>query len=88
MKELIHDVTDEDLEEQRKIREQIRERFAKLGLINEDDEVLRFNAQVKPLIGEVDDGKCDLKLEIMVEILKHTFLDYIDVDFKIENNNK
>lgn len=31
MKELIHDVTDEDLEEQRKIREQIRERWDKLG---------------------------------------------------------
>lgn len=79
---------DIDLEKQRKIREQIRERWAKLGLINEDDEVLRFDAQVKPLIGEVDDGKCDLKCEIMAEILKHTCLDYIDVDFKIENNNK
>lgn len=77
-----------DLEEQRKIREQIRERWAKLGLINEDDEVLRFDAQVKPLIGEVDDGKCDLKCEIMAEILKHTCLGYIDIDFKIENNNK
>ena len=79
---------DIDLEKQRKIREQIRERWAKLGLINEDDEVLRFDAQVKPLIGEVDDGKCDLKCDIMTEILKHTCLDYINIDFKIENNNK
>lgn len=73
---------------QKEIREQIRERWVKLGLINEDDEVLSFDAQVKPLIGEVDDGKCDLKCEIMAEILKHTCLDYIDIDFKIENNNK
>jgi hypothetical protein len=73
---------------QKEIREQIRERWAKLGLINEDDEVLRFDVQVKPLIGEVDDGKCDLKCEIMAEILRRTCLDYIDIDFKIENNNK
>jgi hypothetical protein len=71
----------------KKIREQIRERWAKLGLINEDDEVLRFDAQVKPLIGEVDDGKCDLKCELMAEILKHTSLDLIDIEFKLENNN-
>lgn len=77
-----------DMEEQRKIRKDIEERWKKLGLINEDDEVLRFDAQVKPLIGEVDDGKCDLKCEIMAEILKHTCLDHIDIDFKIENNNK
>lgn len=77
-----------DMEEQRKIRKEIEERWKKLGLINEDDEVLRFDAQVKPLIGKVDDGKCDLKCEIMAEILKHTCLDYIDIDFKLENNNK
>ena len=84
----MENMIEKDLEEQRKIREQIRERWAKLGLINEDDEVLRFDAQVKPLIGEVDDGKCDLKCDIMTEILKHTCLDYINIDFKIENNNK
>lgn len=69
------------------IREQIRERWAKLGLINEDDEVLRFDAQVRPLIGEVDDGKCDLKCEIMAEIFKRTTLDLIDIEFKLEDNN-
>ena len=79
---------DADLEEQRKIRKEIEERWKKLGLIDKDDEVLKFDAQIKPLIGEVDDGKCDLKCEIMAEILKHTCLDYIDIDFKIENNNK
>lgn len=77
-----------DLEEQRKIRKEIEERWKKLGLIGENDELLKFDTQVKPLIGEVDDGKCDLKCEIMAEILKHTCLDYIDIDFKIENNNK
>ena len=82
----MENMIEKDLEEQRKIREQIRERWAKLGLINEDDEVLRFDAQVKPLIGEVDDGKCDLKCDIMTEILKHTCLDHIGIDFKIENN--
>ena len=75
-----------DMEEQRKIREQIRERWAKLGLIEENDELLKFDAYVKPLIGEVDDGKCDLKCEIMAEILKQTCIDHIDIDFKIENN--
>ena len=75
-----------DLEEQRKIRKEIEERWKKLGLIGENDELLKFDTQVKPLIGEVDDGKCDLKCEIMTEILKHTCLDYIDIDFKIENN--
>ena len=77
-----------DLEEQRKIRKEIEERWKKLGLIGENDELLKFDTQVKPLIGEVDDGKCDLKCEIMAEILKHTCLDYIDIDFRIENNNK
>lgn len=76
-----------DLEEQRKIRKEIEERLKKLGLIEENDELLKFDTQVKPLISEVDDGKCDLKCEIMAEILKHTCLDYIDIDFKIENNN-
>ena len=88
MKEWMHEVTEKDLEEQRKIREQIRERWDKLGLIDKDDEVLRFDAQIKPLIGEVDDGKCDLKCEIMAEILKHTCLDHINIEFKLENNNK
>lgn len=77
-----------DMEEQRKIRKEIEERWKKLGLINENDELLKFDMRVKPFIGEVDDGKCDLQCEIMAEILKHTCLDYIDIDFKIENNNK
>ena len=79
--------SDVDLEKQGKLCEQIRERWAKLGLIDKDDEVLKFDAQIKPLIGGVDDGKCDLKCEIMAEILKHTCLDYIDIEFKLENNN-
>lgn len=77
-----------DTEEQRKIRKEIKERWKKLGLIEENDELLRFDSVVKPLIGEVDDGKCDLQLDIMAEILKHTCLDHIDVEFKLENNNK
>lgn len=77
-----------DMEEQRKIRKEIEERWKKLGLIEENDELLKFDAYVKPLIGEVDDGKCDLQLDIMGEILKHTCLDHIDVEFKLENNNK
>jgi hypothetical protein len=77
-----------DMEEQRKIRKEIEERWKKLGLIEENDELLKFDAYVKPLIGEVDDGKCDLQLNIMGEILKHTCLDHIDVEFKLEDNNK
>lgn len=77
-----------DMEEQRKIRKEIEERWKKLGLIEENDELLKFDACVKPLIGEVDDGKCDLQLDIMGEILKHTCLDHIDVEFKLEDNNK
>lgn len=85
MKELQGEV---DMEEQRKIRKEIEERWKKLGLIEENDELLKFDAHVKPLIGEVDDGKCDLKCEIMAKVLKHTCLDHIDVEFKIEDNNK
>lgn len=77
-----------DMEEQCKIRKEIEERWKKLGLIEENDELLKFDAYVKPLIGEVDDGKCDLQLNIMGEILKHTCLDHIDVEFKLEDNNK
>ena len=77
-----------DMEEQRKIRKEIEERWKKLGLIEENDELLKSDAYVKPLIGEVDDGKCDLQLNIMGEILKHTCLDHIDVEFKLEDNNK
>jgi len=77
-----------DMEEQRKIRKEIEERWKKLGLIEENDELLKFDAYVKPLIGEVDDGKCDLQLNIMGEILKHTCLDHIDVELKLEDNNK
>lgn len=77
-----------DMEEQRKIRKEIEERWKKLGLIEENDELLKFDAYVKPLIGEVDDGKCDLQLGITSEILKHTCLDHIDVELKLEDNNK
>lgn len=77
-----------DMEEQRKIRKEIEERWKKLGLIEENDELLKFDSVIKPLIGEVDDGKCDLQLDVMVEILKHTCLDHIDVEFKLEDNNK
>lgn len=77
-----------DMEEQRKIRKEIEERWKKLGLIEENDELLKFDAYVKPLVGEVDDGKCDLQLDIMAEIFKHTSLDHIDVELKLEDNNK
>lgn len=76
-----------DMEEQRKIRKEIEERWKKLGLIEENDELLKFDSVIKPLIGEVDDGKCDLQLDIMAEILKHTCLDHIDVELKLEDNN-
>lgn len=77
-----------DMEEQRKIRKEIEERWKKLGLIEKNDELLKFDSVIKPLIGEVDDGKCDLKCEIMAEVLKHTSLDHIDFELKLEDNNK
>lgn len=56
MKELIHDATDEDLEEQRKIRKQIRERWDKIGLTeglqNCDNLMELFEAQARVLVEE------------------------------------
>lgn len=62
----------------------IEKRFKKFGLLEENDELLKFDTDIKPLIGEVDDGKCDLKMEVTINVLKHASLEYIEINL---NNN-
>lgn len=70
MKELIHDVTDEDLEEQRKIREQIRERWDKLGFT----EGVKKNIEFENLMELYESQARVLDKDFWKEYIKRIFI--------------